>query len=111
MVWLKAVGGKLETRYRYSKNICYNTFPFPEIDTKQKENLNLYVFSILDERAKHPSKTMAQLYNPDTMPKSLKQAHQDLDDAVDKCYRLKPFSNDTERLEFLFKTYEEMNNR
>ena len=64
MVWVRAVGGRLKTDYRYSSQLCYNTFPFPEITTKQKENLNLYVFAILDERAKHPSKTMAQLYNP-----------------------------------------------
>lgn len=108
MVWVRNVGGKLETRYRYSAKLCYNTFPFPEISNKQKENLNLYVFAILDERAKHPSKTMAQLYNPDTMPKGLLQAHQELDTAIEQCYRLQPFKNDTERLEYLFKMYEEM---
>jgi hypothetical protein len=108
MVWVRNVGGKLKTDYRYSKDICYNTFPFPNITTKQKENLSLYVFSILDERAKHPSKTMAQLYNPLTMPKGLLQAHQELDTAIEQCYRLQPFNNDTERLEYLFKQYEEM---
>jgi len=108
MVWVRAVGGKLEERLRYSSQLCYNTFPFPEITLKQKENLNLYVFAILDERAKHPEKTMAQLYNPGTMPKGLKQAHEDLDKAVEQCYRLQPFSSDTERLEYLFKLYEEM---
>ena len=108
MVWVRNVGGKLETRYRYSAKLCYNTFPFPEISNKQKENLNLYVFAILDERAKHPSKTMAQLYNPDTMPIGLLQAHQELDTAIDHCYRLQPFKTDTERLEYLFKQYEEM---
>lgn len=108
MVWVRNVGGKLETRIRYSKDICYNTFPFPKITKKQKENLNLYVFTILDERAKHPSKTMAQLYNPDTMPKSLLNAHQELDTAIEQCYRLQPFKNDTERLNYLFKKYEEM---
>jgi len=108
MVWVRAVGGKLETRYRYSKDICYNTFPFPDITLKQKENLNLYVFAILDERAKHPEKTMAQLYDPDKMPKGLKQAHEELDRAVEQCYRLQPFTSDTERLEYLFKMYEEM---
>ena len=107
-IWIKAVGGKLETRLSYSSSICYNTFPFPDITTKQKENLNLYVFAILDERAKHPSKTMAQLYNPTTMPKGLLQAHQELDTAIEQCYRLQPFKNDTERLEYLFKMYEEM---
>ena len=108
MLWAKAVGGKLETRIRYSKEIIYNTFPFPEITTKQKENLNLYVFAILDERAKHPSKTIAQLYHPKTMPKGLLQAHQELDTAIEQCYRLQPFKNDTERLEYLFKQYEKM---
>lgn len=88
--------------------MVYNTFPFPDISTKQKETLNLYVFAILDERAKHPEKTMAQLYNPTSMPKGLKQAHKELDEAVEKCYRLQPFKNDTERLEYLFKQYEEM---
>lgn len=88
MVWVRAVSGKLETRYRYSAKLCYNTFPFPEISLKQKENLNLYVFAILDERAKYPEKTMAQLYNPDTMPKGLRQAHRELDEAIEKCYRL-----------------------
>lgn len=108
MVWVRNVGGKLKTDYRYSAKLCYNTFPFPEISNKQKETLNLYVFAILDERAKHSSKTMAQLYNPNTMPKGLLQAHQELDTAVEQCYRLQPFKNDTERLEYLFKQYEEM---
>jgi hypothetical protein len=107
MVWVRNVGGKLKTDYRYSAKLCYNTFPFPDITTKQKENLNLYVFAILDERAKH-NKTMAQLYNPTTMPKGLLQAHQELDTAIEQCYRLQPFKNDTERLEYLFKQYEEM---
>ncbi|OFV15360.1 DNA methyltransferase [Sphingobacterium sp. HMSC13C05] len=108
MVWVRNVGGKLEERLRYSAKLCYNTFPFPDITIKQKENLNLYVFAILDERAKHPSKTMAQLYNPTTMPKDLLQVHQELDTAIEQCYRLQPFKNDTERLEYLFKQYEEM---
>jgi len=108
MVWINAVGGKVETRYQYSKTLCYNTFPFPVITNKQKESLNLYVFAILDERAKHQGKTMAQLYDPDDMPKGLKQAHQELDEAIEKCYRLQPFTSDTERLEYLFKMYEEM---
>lgn len=108
MVWVDAVGGKLKTDYRYSAKLCYNTFPFPDITLKQKENLNLYVFAILDERAKHPEKTMAQLYDPDKMPKGLKQAHEELDRAVERCYRLQPFTSDTERLEYLFKMYEAM---
>ncbi|SHF77081.1 Type II restriction/modification system, DNA methylase subunit YeeA [Salegentibacter echinorum] len=108
IVWVKAVAGRLKMDMQYSNTLCYNTFPFPDITTKQKENLNQYVFDILDERAKHPSKTMAQLYNPSTMPKGLLQAHQELDTAIEQCYRLQPFKNDTERLEYLFKLYEKM---
>lgn len=111
MVWVRAVGGRLKTDYRYSAKLCYNTFPFPNISEKQKENLNLYVLSILDERAKHPAKTMAQLYDPDTMPAGLKKAHQELDEAIERCYRLQPFTSDTGRLEYLFKLYEEMSTR
>jgi hypothetical protein len=106
--WVKAVGGKLEERLRYSAGICYNSFPFPNITHKQKETINLHVFDVLDERAKYPSKTLAQLYDPDKMPKGLKDAHHELDLAIERCYRLKPFENDTERLEYLFKMYEEM---
>ena len=59
----------------------------------------MYVFAILDERAKHPEKTMAQLYAPKTMPVGLKQTHKELDEAVERCYSLQPFTTDTERLE------------
>lgn len=108
MVWVDAVGGKLETRYRYSAKLCYNTFPFPEISIKQKEIINQYVFAILDERAKFPQKTMAWLYNPETMPKDLLKAHQELDQAIERIYRIQPFTSDAERLEYLFKMYDEM---
>lgn len=108
VLWVKAVGGQLETRIRYSSVLCYNTFPFPAITDKQKEQINLHVFEVLDERAKYPEKTLAQLYDPDKMPKGLKDAHHQLDLAIERCYRLKPFESDTERLEYLFKMYEEM---
>ena len=107
-VWVYAISGRLKTDVNYSVTLSYNTFPFPDITLKQKENLNLYVFAILDERAKHPEKTMAQLYDPDKMPKGLKQAHEELDRAVEQCYRLQPFTSNTERLEYLFRMYEEM---
>lgn len=111
MVWVDAVGGKLETRYRYSAKLCYNTFPFPTLNEKQKEIINQYVFAILDERAKYPEKTMAWLYNPETMPSGLKQAHHELDLAIERIYRLAPFNSDEERLEYLFKLYDEMTKR
>lgn len=108
IVWVKAVAGRQKMDPQYSNTLCYNTFPFPDISNKQKESLNLYVFAILDERAKHPEKTMAQLYDPDKMPIGLRQAHKELDEAIERCYRIQPFKNDTKRLEYLFKLYEEM---
>lgn len=111
MVWVDAVAGKFKTDYRYSNTLCYNTFPFPEISVKQKEIINQYVFTILDERAKYPQKTMAWLYNPETMPSGLKKAHQELDEAIERVYRLTPFTSDAERLEYLFKMYDDMTKR
>ena len=109
MVWMKNVSGRLKSDYRYSSALCYNTFPFPEITQKQKEIINLHVFAILEEREKYPEKTLAQLYDPDKMPKGLKEAHHELDLAIERCYRPhKPFESDSERLEYLFKMYEEM---
>jgi len=108
MAWVRAVGGQLETRIRYSSVLCYNTFPFPEINEKQKQSIASHVYNILEEREKHPEKTMAEIYDPNKMPAGLKKAHQDLDVAIELCYRSKPFTTDEERLEHLFKLYEEM---
>ncbi len=108
MTWVRAVAGRLKTDYRYSSSLCYNTFPFPDISAKQKEKLEDHVFRVLDEREKHPEKTMAQLYDPDKMPAGLRQAHHDMDIAIEQCYRAKPFTTDEERLEYLFTLYEEM---
>ena len=107
-IWVKTVGGSLETRIRYSSVLCYNTFPFPKISQKQKKEITELVFNILDEREQHSEKTLAQLYDPDKMPKGLKEAHRQLDLAIERCYRKKPFESDEERLEYLFKLYEEM---
>ena len=108
MTWMRTIAGRLKTDYRYSATLCYNTFPFPDISEKQKEMLEEHVFAVLDEREKHPEKTMAQLYDPDKMPAGLRQAHHNMDIAIEQCYRAKPFSSDEERLEYLFKLYEEM---
>ncbi|MGQ4002026.1 N-6 DNA methylase [Francisellaceae bacterium CB299] len=108
MVWMKAVGGKLKTDYRYSKDIIYNTFPFPNFSQKQKDTISELVYNLLDEREKHSEKTLAQLYDPDKMPAGLRETHHVLDMAIEKCYRAKPFESDEERLEYLFKMYEKM---
>lgn len=71
MTWVHTVAGRLEDRIRYSSALCYNTFPFPEITEAQKNTLESHVFKVLDERELHSEKTMAQLYDPDKMPKGL----------------------------------------
>ena len=108
MTWVRAVAGRLKTDYRYSSALCYNTFPFPKITEGQKILLEDHVFKVLEEREQHSEKTMAQLYDPDKMPDGLRQAHHEMDRAVEQCYRSRPFKNDEERLEYLFKLYEEM---
>jgi type II restriction/modification system DNA methylase subunit YeeA len=108
MTWVRTIAGRLKTDYRYSSTLVYNTFPFPNVNEKQKEELNQHVFNILGEREKHPEKTLAQLYDPDKMPDGLREAHHKNDLAIERCYRSKPFENDEERLEYLFKLYEKM---
>lgn len=108
MLWVKAVSGYLGTSIRYSSALCYNTFPFPEIRHLQKQELEKHTYRILEEREKHSEKNLAQLYDPDKMPQGLRQAHHQLDLAIEQCYRSKPFDTDEERLEYLFKLYEQM---
>ncbi len=108
MVWVRAVAGRLKTDYRYSAELCYNTFPFPDISDKQKQTIEMHVNNILAEREKHSDKTMAELYDPDKMPQGLREAHHSLDLAIEKCYRQAPFESDEKRLEHLFKRYEIM---
>ena len=108
MVWVRAVAGRLKTDYRYSAELCYNTFPFPDITDKQKQIIEMHVNNILAEREKHSDKTMAELYDPDKMPQGLREAHHSLDLAIEKCYRQAPFESDEKRLEHLFKRYEIM---
>lgn len=108
MVWVKTVAGRLKSDYRYSSALCYNTFPFPDISSRKKEELTEHVYRILEERERHSEKTLAELYYPDKMPDGLREAHHQNDLAVERCYRSKPFDSDTERLEYLFKLYEKM---
>ena len=108
MVWVKTVGGKLKSDYRYAKDLVYNTFTFPPIPYKRKQEITQCVLRILEEREKYPEKTLAQLYDPDKMPEGLKEAHRLNDLAVERCYRNKPFDSDEERLEYLFNLYEKM---
>ena len=108
MTWVRAVGGRLKTDYRYSAQLCYNTFPMPPLSIQQKQELETHVRYILGERKKQFGKTLAELYDPDKMPDGLREAHRQNDLAVERIYRSKPFTSDEERLEHLFKLYEQM---
>lgn len=107
-LWLKITSGRLGMGYRYSVKLSYNTFPFPKISEERKNEITQCVFRILEEREKHPEKTLAELYDPNKMPAGLQAAHQANDEVIERCYRIKPFESDEERLEYLFKLYEKM---
>ncbi|MBI5654981.1 class I SAM-dependent DNA methyltransferase [Candidatus Uhrbacteria bacterium] len=108
MAWMRAVCGRLESRYQYSAQIVYNNFPWPrEPSETQIKAVEAAAQGVLDARAAFPNSTLADLYDPDTTPPKLVKAHHDLDKAVDKCYGKKSFANETERLEFLFGLYGE----
>ena len=108
MAWVKTTGGYLGSSIRYSSVICYNNFPVPDLTNKQKQEIEFHVHNIIAEREKNPEKTIAELYDPKKMPKGLREAHRNLDVAIERFYRPKPFESDEERLEHLFKLYGEM---
>lgn len=103
--WAHAIGGKLKNDYRYSATLCYNTFPFPKMSEKQRDEIANHTKEVLLARAGHTEMTIGEMYNPENFPDDLRKAHHGLDLAVERCYREKPFESDEERLEFLFKQY------
>ncbi|MDD9962270.1 MAG: class I SAM-dependent DNA methyltransferase [Gammaproteobacteria bacterium] len=105
MAWLRHIGGRLESRYRYSIGLVYNTFPLPP-DGLDPSKLEPFAQAVLDARAAHSDATLADLYDPDLMPPNLRRAHQALDGAVDRLYRGAGFASERERFEHLFKLYE-----
>ncbi|WP_430013962.1 class I SAM-dependent DNA methyltransferase [Microcystis ichthyoblabe FBCC-A1114] len=109
MAWVKYVCGRLKSDYRYSKDIVYNNYPFPEnITDKQKQTVETCAQAVLDTRVKYPDSSLADLYDPLTMPPHLLKAHQKLDKAVDLCYRPQPFTSELNRIEYLFELYEKL---
>ncbi|GMV61363.1 MAG: hypothetical protein AMXMBFR74_05320 [Parvibaculum sp.] len=108
MSWMRAITGRLESRYMYSVGVVYNTFPWPDASEEQKEKIRGLAQAVLDARALYPGATLADLYDPDLMKRELRQAHRALDAAVDKLYRNAPFANDRERVEHLFALYEKL---
>jgi hypothetical protein len=106
MIWVRHVCGRLESRYRYSKDIVYNNFPWPENPSEEKvKNIEKYAQEVLDVRLKYSTSSLADLYDPLTMPADLVKAHQNLDRAVDSAYGKKSFASSAERMEFLFGLY------
>lgn len=108
MAWLSAVCGRLETRYSYSVEICYTTYPIKVLTEVEKDALNKSSRSILLARAAHPEMTLADMYNPNKMPVNLREAHDANDRLVDSLYSQSGFKNDEDRLGTLFKLYEQM---
>lgn len=107
-LWVRTVGGRLKTDIRYSVTLCYNTYPFPKLTTAQKEELEHLAQNILNIRDENADLTLGKMYNPETMPDELRDAHHLLDLAVERIYRPERFTSDEERLEHLFKLYAKM---
>ena len=107
MAWVRYVCGRLESDYRYSKDIVYNNYPWPEPNRKQRELIEAAANNILSVRGQFPRSSFADLYDPLTTPSTLVQAHNRLDAEVEKAYGQR-FSYDAERVAFLFERYQEL---
>lgn len=107
MSWMRTVTGRLKNDYSYSPSV-YNSFPWPEITASQTDRIEKQSQAVLDARAMFPNSPLDVLYDPDTMPPTLRRAHQRLDRVVDRLYRPKKFSSERERVEFLFGLYEKL---
>jgi hypothetical protein len=108
MAWLRHIGGRLESRYRYSAGIVYNPFPWPDANERQREQIEMLAQAVLDARANFAGATLADLYDRDAMQPEMVRAHHSLDQAVDRLYRAATFQSDRERVEHLFGMYERL---
>jgi hypothetical protein len=110
-VWLRSVSGRLKTDMQYSNTLSYNTFPLRHLSPSEQSEIMQKARNILLVRENHSEKTLAEMYDPNKMPEDLRQAHHELDFAVDKLYRSKHYNSDEERLADLFALYEQMTER
>jgi hypothetical protein len=108
MAWVRAVCGRMKSDYQYSASIVYNNFPWPEPTEKQQAAIEAAAQGVLDARAHFPSATLADLYDPLTMPPELVKAHQTLDRSVDAAYGKTAFKSEAERVAFLFERYQQL---
>jgi hypothetical protein len=107
MAWVKTTCGRLKSDFRYSKDIVYNNYPWPENPSeKHIKTIEEKAQKVLDVRASFPTSSLADLYNPLTMPPALVKAHNELDKAVDAAYSKQAFTSEAKRMEFLFELYE-----
>lgn len=110
MSWMRAITGRMKSDYMYSVGVVYNTFPWPDAAPTQIAKIEALAQGVLDARCAHPTSSLADLYDPDTMPGNLRKAHAVLDLAVDRVYRPAPFASDRDRVEHLFGRYEALIN-
>ncbi len=108
MVWVRAISGRLKTDPRYSSALSYNTFPLLALTDKNRADLGRSAEDILIAREHHFPSTLSELYDPETMPGDLRQAHDHNDEVLERIYIGRRFKNDTERLEKLFDLYTKM---
>jgi hypothetical protein len=109
MAWVRQVCGRLKSDFRYSNKLVYNNFPWPQdVTDKQQAAVTAAAQAVLDARESFKGQTLADLYDPLAMPKLLRDAHKDLDRAVDKCYRAAPFTSERQRVEYLFDLYQKL---
>lgn len=106
MAWIRTVSGRLKNDYQYSSGVVYNNFPWPNTTKEQEVDIAQKAQIVLDIRQNFPQSTLADLYDPNTMPVALRQAHSDLDKTVDRAYRKNPFKNELERIQLLFSMYQ-----
>ncbi len=106
--WMRLVAGRLKSDYRYSSSVVYNTFPWPKVDCEKTKNIESLAEEVLMVREDYPEKTLAELYDPEKMPETLREAHKALDRAVDELYRDKPFQDAAERQSHLITCYESL---
>lgn len=112
MAWVRQFCGRIKSDFRYSKDIVYNNFPWPNPTPEQRARVEEKARAVLAAREPHlPPRgmsTLADLYDPNAMPRELVKAHAELDRAVEKCYRAEAFRSDRERVEYLFRLYEQI---
>jgi hypothetical protein len=106
MDWVRTVGGRLKSDYRYSKDVVYNNFVFPDADASASEELARLAEAVLDARATHPDRTLAWLYDEATMPRTLREAHAQLDRRVESLYRAASFASAEERVAHLLELHQ-----